>query len=67
MSGALNNNGSTSPRLSHLGRMLWPGWRYAEADQINGWEDELVAIQRQINRLLGRQAELISRLDPHQI
>ncbi|MGH8957887.1 MAG: hypothetical protein ACRDVK_04340, partial [Acidimicrobiia bacterium] len=30
-------------------------------------EEELVTNQRQINRLLGRQAELVSHLDPHQI
>jgi hypothetical protein len=39
----------------------------AEADQINHWEDELVDCERQINELRSRQAELVGRLDPHQI
>ncbi|HEY3427118.1 MAG TPA: HNH endonuclease signature motif containing protein, partial [Acidimicrobiia bacterium] len=39
----------------------------AEADQINGWEKELVECEREINRLRSRQAELVGRLDPHQI
>ena len=36
-------------------------------DQIARWEEELVACERQINRLRSRQAELIGKLDPHQV
>ena len=41
----------------------WDG----EANQINQWEDELMAKEAEINRLRGEQAELVRRLDPHQI
>jgi hypothetical protein len=36
-------------------------------EQIVQWEDELIECENQINRLRGRQAELVSRLDPHQL
>ncbi len=41
----------------------WDG----ELDQIDRWEEELVSCERQINRLRSRQAELVGKLDPHQI
>ena len=41
----------------------WSG----EADQIDQWEEELVSCEREINRLRSRQAELVGKLDPHQI
>ena len=41
----------------------WSG----EADQIDQWEEELVSCESQINRLRSRQAELVGKLDPHQI
>jgi hypothetical protein len=38
-----------------------------EIDQIDAWEGELLECERQISRLRSRQAELVGRLDPHQI
>jgi hypothetical protein len=41
----------------------WSG----EVDQITEWEDELLDCEQQISRLRSRQAELVGKLDPHQI
>ncbi|HKZ18530.1 MAG TPA: hypothetical protein VJQ57_00310, partial [Acidimicrobiia bacterium] len=41
----------------------WSG----EVDQIDRWEEKLSANQTEINRLYAEQAELVGRLDPHQI
>ena len=38
-----------------------------EPDQIAQWEDALLAKEREINRLRAEQAELVGKLDPHQI
>ncbi|HJR87305.1 MAG TPA: hypothetical protein VJ930_06580 [Acidimicrobiia bacterium] len=38
-----------------------------EIDQIDAWEGELLECERQISRLRSRQAELVGRLDPHQL
>jgi hypothetical protein len=38
-----------------------------EVDEITQWEGELLDCEGQINRLRSRQAELVGRLDPHQI
>ena len=34
-------------------------------EQIDQWESQLLAKQREINRLHSEQAELISRLEPY--
>jgi hypothetical protein len=39
----------------------------AEAEQIDQWEERLIANQREINRLHAEQAELVGKLDPHQL
>jgi hypothetical protein len=41
----------------------WSG----EGDEIDIWEEKLSANQAEINRLYAEQAELVGRLDPHQI
>ncbi|HJU80586.1 MAG TPA: hypothetical protein VJ796_02440 [Acidimicrobiia bacterium] len=41
----------------------WDG----EPDQIDRWEEDLIAKEREINRLRAEQAELLGRLDPHQL
>ena len=38
-----------------------------EADQIDAWAEKLLSNQREINRLYSEQAELVGKLDPHQI
>ena len=38
-----------------------------EPDQIAQWEDALLAKEREINRLRAEQAELVGKLDPHQL
>jgi hypothetical protein len=41
----------------------WSG----EGDEIDIWEEKLSANQAEINRLYAEQAELVGRLDPHQL
>ncbi|HJU80164.1 MAG TPA: hypothetical protein VJ796_00290, partial [Acidimicrobiia bacterium] len=38
-----------------------------EVDQVEVWEEKLLSNQAEINRLRAEQAELVGRLDPHQI
>jgi hypothetical protein len=38
-----------------------------EPNQIDQWEEKLLCNQREINRLYAEQAELVGKLDPHQL
>ena len=38
-----------------------------EGDQVDVWEEKLLGNQREINRLYAEQAELVGRIDPHQL
>ena len=38
-----------------------------EADEIDAWEQSLLSNQAEINRLYSEQAELVGKLDPHQL